>query len=160
MRIVLLALYGLSRVLGRLRNRAEMTDQPSEFTLSHPSGLRIQKGLRESDVRATPGIRMRDMRNGYVWYYLPSAEIAGQSVAIGICFFKGQLNSLTVEVVGGAFGGDPWKDWSLEKEQARVEATRRWLADVGYPVGTYRWGVVHAELDPKSGGGGGMIRFR
>jgi hypothetical protein len=53
-----------------------------------------------------------------------------------------------------------WAEWSQEKERTRAEATRRWLAVVGYPVGKYSWGTVYAGTDPKTGDGGGGINFQ
>src|SRR5690349_23019393 len=112
-----------------------MADNSLRFALRHPSGLLIEQGLRESEVGATPGVRARDMRTGYVWYDLPRAEIAGQMVAMSICFFREELNALSIAVLDDTLYGSSWGDWSAAKEQPRAEATGRWLADVGYPVG-------------------------
>jgi hypothetical protein len=130
-----------------------------EFVLNHPCGLRIQKGLQQVEVRTVGAVRIRDMGNGYLWYDLPSADIAGQVVAISACFFKGDLVSLSFAVMNDELYGSSWADWSEPKERARAEATRRWLADVGYAVGKYAWGIVHTGTDPKTGDGGGGVRF-
>lgn len=137
-----------------------MDDQPGAFALAHPCGLVIRTGLRESEVSAIRGALRRDMKTGYVWYVLPEAEIAGQMIAMSICFFRGELHSLSVAVVDERLYGKSWGDWSAEKERARADATGRWLADVGYAAGTYEWGVVWAETDIKTGDGGGGVRFR
>ena len=136
-----------------------MADNSLRFALRHPCGLLIEQGLRESEVGATPGVRARDMRTGYVWYDLPRAEIAGQMVAMSICFYKEKLNALSIAVLDDTLYGSSWGDWSAAKEQARAEATGRWLADVGFPVGTYAWGIVYAGTDAKTGDGGGGVRF-
>jgi hypothetical protein len=120
----------------------------------------IGERLREPEVGGIPGIRKRDMRTGHVWYDLPRAEIAGQTVAVSLCFVKEKLHWLTVGVVDDQRYGASWGDWSPAKERARAEATGRWLADLGYAVGTYPWGSVYAETDPKTGDGGGGVRFR
>ena len=137
-----------------------MAEPTLEFTLRHPCGILIRQGLRESDVAAIPGVSARDMRTGYVWYDLSRAEIAGQMIAMSICFFKGELAFLSVAVVDDKLYGASWSDWSAAKEQARAEATGRWFADVGYSAGTYGWGTVYAGTDPKTGDGGGGIQFR
>jgi hypothetical protein len=145
---------------GHLASSLGIANEKPAFELPHPSGLLIRYGLPEADVGAIPGVRRRDMRNGYVWYDLPRAEIAGQMVAISICFFNGTLNSLSLAVEDEKLYGASWGDWSAEKERARVEAIRRWFADVGYPVGAYGWGIVYAETDMKTGDGCGGVRFR
>jgi len=130
-----------------------------EFRVQHPSGVLIERGLREVDLQAVAGLKFRDMRTGYRWYSFPRAEIAGRTIAMSICFFQDALEFITVDVVTEDEVGDPWKNWSAEKELARVEAARQWLADIGCPVGEYTWGTVFAELDNKGGGGGGGVRF-
>ena len=97
------------------------------------------------------------MGTGYLWCDLPRAEISGQMIAMTLCFFKQTLDSLSVSVVRD--NGALWADWSQETEQARADATRQWLAAVGYAVGTYPWGNVYAGTDPKTGDGGAGIRF-
>ena len=166
------ALYSLSRYCRRRSRDAlccaatvgevkfDMTKERSAFKVQHPSGLLIQQGIRESDVRAIPDVRTRDMGNGYVWYYLPRAEISGNVVAIGLCFFKQSMNFLTAVVVDDDPADNPWSNWSAEKERARLEATRQWFANVGYPVGEYKWGIVFAENDMKTGDASGGVRFQ
>ena len=135
-----------------------MPDSNDGFSLAHPCGLHIRKDLLEPDVRVVRGVTSRDHRNGYVWYYLPRAQIAGQDISMGLCFFRQQLAFIHLAVVNEPHGAGSG-DWSQLKEQARAEATGRWLADVGYPAGTYPWGVVHAGIDAKTGDGSGGVRF-
>ena len=132
--------------------------QPAEFVLVHPCGLRIEKGLLESDASAVDGVIVRDMKTGYVWYDLPETCIAGKQIVVGLCFFQRALHSI-VFAVSDPIYGTTWDDWSESKERARAEATRTWLESVGYSVGKYRWGVVYAEFDPRGGGGGAGVRF-
>jgi hypothetical protein len=129
------------------------------FRLKHPCGVLIQHGLTEPHVRPLPGVMARDMGTGYVWCSLPRAEIAGQMISMSLCFFKHDLHSLRVAVLDDA-PLQSWAEWSQEKERTRAEATRRWLAVVGYPVGKYSWGTVYAGTDPKTGDGGGGINFQ
>lgn len=98
---------------------------------------------------------MHDMRTGYVWYRLPQAQIAGQTVTMSLCFFDLQLDRISLAVLDDQLFGSSWDDWSAPKEHARAAATMRWLSDVGYPVGKYSWGTVYAGTDPKTGDGGG-----
>ena len=130
---------------------------PKELDLMHPCGLHIAKGLSERGVNAIDGVQTRDMQTGYVWYNLPQGEIAGRVVAMSLCFFKQQLDRLSVAVIDEALYGSSWDDWTAEKEEVRAVATGRWLADVGYVVGKYPWGTVHAGTDPKTGDGSGSI---
>ena len=126
--------------------------------LAHPCGLRIEKGLLESEASAVDGVVVRDMKTGYVWYDLPEACIAGQQIVVGLCFFERALHSI-VFAVSDQLYGTSWADWSESKERARAEATQKWLESVGYPVGEYRWGSVYAEFDPRGGSGSAGVRF-
>jgi len=128
------------------------------FVLEHPCGLRIERNLHESEVQQVDGVSAREMGTGYVWYRLPKAEIAGRSIAMSLCFFEQRLDTLSLADADPEFGAS-WDDWSEAKESARAEATKRWLEAVGYPVGDYDWGVVWAGTDPKTGDGGGGVRF-
>jgi len=129
-----------------------------EFALDHPCGLRIDRELQVSAVQSIGGVTVSDMRTGYVWYRLPEAEIAGQHVAMSLCFYEHWLDSLSFAVIDPEFGSS-WEDWSEQKERARAEATERWLALVGHEVGKYPWGEVSAGFDPKGGGGAARVRF-
>jgi len=137
-----------------------LTNNRTRFLLAHPSGLDIHPGMTEENVFAIPDVRRRDMRTGYVWFSLPEGLLAGERVAIALCFANGHLDCLTVAVCDEVHFGASWSDWTESNELARTEATRRWFANVGYPVGTYSWGHVYAEFDPRSGSGGGGVRFQ
>jgi len=84
--------------------------------------------------------------------------IGGQSIAMSLCFYKGQLEMISLAVCDDRFGTS-WDDWSEVKERERTEATRLWLEEMGFPVGDYSWGSVWAEFDAKGASGGGGIRF-
>jgi len=114
--------------------------------------------MAESDASSLVGVRRRDMRNGYVWYDLSEGAIEGEAIGMSLCFFRGQLASISVAVVDARFGA-PWTDWSEQKEQARTVATREWLERLGYPPGSYSWGEVWAEYDSKGAFGGGGVRY-
>jgi hypothetical protein len=47
--------------------------------------------------------------------------------------------------------GTNWNDWSVEKETARMEWLKQFLARAGTPVGTYSWGKVSADLGGRDG---------
>lgn len=129
------------------------------FSLEHPCGLHIERGLRESTLSNRVDVEVRDMHTGYVWYDLPKAEITGHQIAISLCFCRGTLESISVADTDDSYGAD-WDDWSEEKEKARAEATKRWFSALGYSVGSYSWGEIWAEFDTKSASGGGGVRFR
>ncbi len=69
-------------------------------------------------------------------------------LGMSLCFFKGQLEMISLAVCDDRFGTS-WDDWSEVKERDRTEATRLWLEEVGFPVGDYSWGSVWAEFDAK-----------
>lgn len=136
-----------------------MSKESASFVLQHPCGLRVESNLRQSEAMTVSAVVPRDMHTGYVWYDLPEAVISDQRILMSLCFFQQALDSIILSVVDEKFGTS-WADWNESKQRARTEATRQWLATVGYPVGTYSWGIVWAEYDPRSGGGHGGIRFK
>ncbi|MEO7456323.1 MAG: hypothetical protein ABIY52_08675 [Gemmatimonadaceae bacterium] len=136
-----------------------MTNEPPEFRLDHPCGLAIRRGLDESAAEALPDARRRDMLTGHVWYDLPQADIHGTRVAMSVCFVQRQLTLMQCAVADPALYGASWDDWSEAKERLRAHATERWLADAGYPVGTYSWGEVWARYHDRDASGGGGITF-
>ena len=109
-------------------------------------------------MAALTGVERNDMKTGYVWYRLPPGEIAGSQIGMSLCFHHGRLDSISVVDLDSSYGTS-WADWSEEKEKACAAATERWLAAIGYGVGTYPWGVVWAGVDPKTLDGSGGIRF-
>jgi hypothetical protein len=117
--------------------------------------------MRESEVRAVHGVQTVIMREEYAAYDLPRAEIAGRQVVIGLGFAKGDLAffSVRLELESDNPAAPPWEGSSSEKDQIRLEAVRQWLGAVGYPVGTYRWGVVYAQSGFKWEGAEGGVRF-
>jgi hypothetical protein len=130
----------------------------SRFTLDHPLGMTISSVMAESDAAARVATRPRDMRTGYVWYDLPVAIIAGDSVFMSLCFFEGRLSAIDLRVLDARFGSS-WAEWSEENERARAEATRDWLERIGFPPAAYPWGEVWAGTDAKTGDGRGFIWF-
>ena len=138
--------------------RNQLLNDHAAFSVAHPCGLQIHRGVPEPDVRVVRGVTTRDHGNGYVWYYLPRAEISGQVIGMGLCYFKHRLEFINVGVVDEV--EEPgWSKWDPVREQARADAVGRWFADVGYPVGAYPWGSVHAGVDPKTGDGSGTVRY-
>jgi hypothetical protein len=79
---------------------------------------------------------------------------------MSLYFSNEALEFLSFAIVDGEAGRDPWKNWSEEREQKRLEAVRQWLVDVGYAAGDYAWGTVFAEIDVKSGGVMAGVKFR
>ena len=130
------------------------------FTLQHPSGVLIHRGIREAEIRGLPGVRSLDMADGRHWYKLEDAEISGRNISMSLYFSNEALEFLSFAIVDGEAGRDPWKNWSEEREQQRLEAIRQWLADVEYAAGDYVWGTVFAEIDVKSGGVMAGVKFR
>ena len=128
------------------------------FALVYPSGVRIHRDMTEDDAASIEGHGWRDLRNGYVWYKLPSVVIEGEEIGMSLCFFHGRLSMVTLAVIDDRFGTS-WSDWSEEKERARTAATEGWLDRIGFPVGKYPWGLIFAEFDHRGGGGGGGVRY-
>ncbi len=132
--------------------------QSREFTFDHPSGIRISRNLRESDVTGLDGVTRRDMGTGYVWYAIPCSESDSTKILISLRFHSGILDSLSL-AVSDADLGSSWSDWSEDKERTRAKRTEDWLADNGYATGSYPWGEIWVGYDPKGASGGGGIKY-
>ena len=131
---------------------------PPEFILDHPSGLRLSRSLREAEVATLAGVGKRDMGTGYVWYSLPIWNPESDNILISLCFHSGTLDSISVALYDPDLGSS-WSDCSEEKERTRADRTEAWLAAQGYPTGTFPWGEIWADYDPKGGFGSAGIRY-
>lgn len=132
--------------------------QTPEFTFDHPSGLRISRDVRESDVASLEGVSMRDMGTGFVWYSVPSVASESDEVLMSLCFRLGLLDSISI-AVSDADLGSSWSDWSEEKERTRAKRTAAWLAAQGYVPGTFTWGEIWVGYDAKGSSGSAVIRY-
>ena len=84
----------------------------------------------------------------------------GKRVAISVCFHQSRLEWVRVELDDSERYGSPsGADWSESNERLRAGDTGQWLADAGWPVGTYSWGVVYAEYNVRDGHGDGGVKF-
>ena len=130
-----------------------------EFTLKLPCGVLISSKLKEEDVSGVYDKNKRDMKNGYVWYYLPGTEIGGESVVFSLCFHKGIIESFNADIKSPELYGASWNDWSEEKEIDRAKDTQIWLRSVGCKIGKYPWGKVWAGYDSKGGSSKAGVRY-
>ena len=94
--------------------------QTPEFTFDHPSGLRISRDLRESDVASLDGVGRRDMGTGHVWYSVPSVASESNEIVMSLRFRSGLLDSISI-AASDADLGSSWSDWSEEKERTRAK---------------------------------------
>ncbi|MBL9185660.1 MAG: hypothetical protein JNN17_26170 [Verrucomicrobiaceae bacterium] len=132
--------------------------QPPEFTFDHPIGLQICRHLAETEAAAIDGVIRRDMETGYVWYVIPSTLCGKEWVSMSLCFQRSNLDSLSVAVIDDMPGQES-KEWTEDKERLRTKRTSAWLSALGYPPGSYTWGEIWCEYDPRSASGGGGVRF-
>jgi len=146
------------RQLSLKRYAEKMKTSSSQFSLSLPSGIRIEKNLTEKEAEAIASDRS-DMNTGYVLYTMPEEEINETKVIFSLCYNQGGLESVRVNLIDEKYGHG-WDDWSEEKEKLRAHDTMQFLSDLGYPPDTYEWGEVWASFDPKGGFGTGGIRYK
>ncbi len=106
------------------------------------------------------GTIRRDMQTGYVWYSLPKADIDQKQVGVSLCFYKGVLHSLQIELVNPELYGSSWDDMTEEKQRLCAKHTEDWLRAMGYPTGSFPWGTVWAVYDSKAGLGYSLIRYK
>lgn len=132
--------------------------QAPAFTFDHPSGLRISRDLRESDVASIDGVGRRDMGTGHVWYSVPSVASESSGILMSLCFRLGLLDSISI-AASDADLGSSWSDWSEEKERTRAKRTAAWLVAQGYMPGAFTWGEIWAGYDAKGSSGSAVIRY-
>ena len=101
------------------------------------------------------------MGTGHIWYRLPQAEIAGQAIAMSLCFFRGRLEHLSLVVVNSGLYGASWDDCEPLRKNERPPRRQ----GSGLPVWATRLKATPGELSmrkpiAKTGDGGGGNRDR
>ena len=132
----------------------------SKFSLNYPGGPVISSSLTPGELAVIPGVKERDMYNGWTWYDLPETEIQGKRAIIRLAFYKEQLSRIDVSLTDPSRYGSTWENWSESGERLRAEDTAQWLASLGYGPGEYVWGDVWRGYDSKGGQGYARICFR
>ncbi len=130
-----------------------------EFTIKLPNGIVISSKLKEEDVLFVHEAKKNDMKNGFIWYYLPAIALHNEKIVFGFCFYNGLIHSLNISVLNSAFYGHGWNDWSEEKERTCAKETEDWLNSIGYITGKYVWGEIWAGYDSKGGAGHASVKY-
>jgi hypothetical protein len=132
------------------------------FELEHPSGVLLSRALTEDALlKLLPDVAQskNDMRTGWVWYRLPPIHDGEYLIVFGLGFHNGLLEMMAL-ADGNARFGTNWNEWSEEKERLRAKSTESWLYGKGFHVGTYPWGSIGADFDPKGGKGSATVLLR
>lgn len=137
---------------------ADLDMKSQEFSFDHPCGIRICRGLDEAEVASLHGVSKQDMGTGCALYSLPHFKSGSGKIAMSLSFSDGDLNSIHLGVYGSDMSTS-WSDWSEEKELLVAEQTAEWFAEQGYQTGLFQWGEIWVGRDPKTGDGGGGIRY-
>ncbi|MEW8439689.1 MAG: hypothetical protein AB2689_16195 [Candidatus Thiodiazotropha taylori] len=130
-----------------------------KFTVKLPDGIVISSELKEEDISSVREVKKHDMKNGYVWYYLPAVELHNENIVFSLCFYNGTIDSLNISIFNPELYGHGWNDWSEEKEKACAKDTESWLLSIGYRTGKYSWGEIWAGYDSKGGSGHAGVRY-
>lgn len=92
------------------------------------------------------------------WCSFSFVDVANH-ISLAAYFRDEKLDSIQISVVGPEYG-ESWSDWSPDKEMARKRANDEWLLSVGLsPGGTYSWGSVWSDYDPKGGFSCAVVRY-
>jgi|GEM_PF-5614100 len=137
----------------------EGTMLSGEFVLHHPCGLRIARGMDEKQAASLCGSAPEEMGNGFVWRHLPQAPVDAGVLAAGLCFYRGDLVTVSLRVGNAKPDTDDWKSWTEAEERECVRRTGKWLRGLGYKPGNYRWCEICLGYDPRSGSGSAVVRF-
>jgi len=100
-------------------------------------------------------------------YVLPTLSLLGRPYTPSVYFTDGLVTTISLTWADPArvAGGDPWAQWSAEREQAIAQEDARWLSSVlggaGSTTGAYSfdWGSVWSGFDPRSGYSSVGIRY-
>jgi hypothetical protein len=130
-----------------------------EFKLNLKNSIRICSDLLESDVSTIPGVNIRDIKNGYIWYGLPPIEINGESTIFDLCFFQSKIQSLDISISNHKKYGFGWDELSETKERLRAKDTEKLISTLGYQTGKFPWGSIWCGYDAKSGFGSVVVSY-
>ena len=134
---------------------------PKDFELHHPAGVIISRSLTREALSAfflDKDIPHQDMKTGWVWVQLPTFQDGEINVGVSLGFDCGKLLQIALTDAHPKYATSG-TDWSEKQELLRAERIGNWLACKGYPVGSYSWGIVWANYDPKGGSGSAGVRF-
>lgn len=132
------------------------------FELLHPQGLRIARGLSSAQLlHAHAALVETSSEPGAGWatHRLHPWMDGGLRLGVELMFHHGLLAECHLWRDDGATCAGSWEGWSERKERQRARALRDWLAARGSPVGVYAWGEIWAQYEPRSGFGGGGVRY-
>jgi len=132
------------------------------FELLHPQGLRIARGLASAQLmgsHAALAEKRSEPRDGWATHRLHPWVDGGLRLGVDLMFRHGLLAECHLWHDDDALYGSSWDDWSERRERQRARALRDWLAAHGSPVGVYGWGEIWAHYEPRSGFGGGGVRY-
>ncbi|QNP60593.1 hypothetical protein [Paenacidovorax monticola] len=137
------------------------------FALHHPGGLHIAPGLQESTLLDTyPALivqprepRVAPPGSGWTWWRLAPWSVGGFAVGIELAFLHGTLRECLLFHDDDSRYGRDWSEWSERKERQRAKALRTWLAAHGWRPDSYPWGEIWVGHDPRTGMGGGWVRY-
>ena len=131
------------------------------FELSHPAGIHVVPGLKESQLLSDlPEVESTksDMGTGCVWYSLPLYNDEDVIVEVSLGFNGGVLEMVMMTDAHNRFGKS-WAGWSEKKERQRAASMELWLSKRGLNVGSYCWGSIWVGFDSKPGVGVAQARF-
>lgn len=120
---------------------------PSADTRLGPTTTRTRFLDSWLGVQATAGVINEPWANYTL--ELPPGEVGPFPATVTLQFHGDRLAWISVMNVSPEFGTG-WHDWSAAKEQARLAAHDRWLADIGVPAGDYWWGRVWSIYEDRT----------
>ncbi len=133
------------------------------FVLQWPGGPRIDRDLREEALaafRGQPGFRLREAgAAGWTWCHLPTFQDGPTPIDLELGFQDGTLRQISLFHDEPTLYGADEAAQPTNREHLRAEKTRVWLRSKGFPVGSYPWGEVWANYDPRSDFGSGGVRY-
>jgi hypothetical protein len=125
--------------------------------------LTITPSLSKSVLLASPLVDRGDWTNergGWYAAILKPMTIAGESIGVSLMFEAEELDSINLWVNDPKYGTS-WDDFTEEKELARDQKHRAWLAaTVGEWDSKFKWGSIHCCHDERSDGSTIMLKYR
>lgn len=146
----------------------DQVGRPSPATLSQLRDGRIKLGaglmadpkLTEASLVTLAGADAKPSvgHGPHQSYVLPAVSLLGRAYTPSVYFTNGLVAMLTLTWADPTrITGDPWANWSAERERAIAKDDAKWLATALQGLGsmtdtyTFEWGTVWSGYDEKSG---------
>lgn len=148
---------------GDRKDKGEFMIDPQTGAISFSETVQVNSGDSIDQVSAFDFGEtqlLRDMGTGWKWLTIKNIVVETNYVLVTFGFYQNVLSQLNLIVSADRFELNAgWESWSKADELNTLSRLRQWvLAEVGRE-GTFDWGTIQTNYDPKSGASTIHIRY-